>query len=105
MPYDPFHRLPDKPQPQRKPLQTFQKGQSIYTGELVSHDGIGTEARVFVDGELLVSRRFPERWQTIQWADEERKFIENGGDVNVADPAYRSTLPAFHKPSYVFHMA
>jgi hypothetical protein len=30
-------------------------------------------------GSLLVIRRFEEGWQTLQGAEEERKFIENSG--------------------------
>ena len=44
--YDPFIRPADRPQPQRRPLWALQKADSIYTCELVLHDGFGSEARV-----------------------------------------------------------
>jgi hypothetical protein len=56
----------------------IREAECIYTCELVLHDGFGGEARILKDGELLVSRRFEQEWQTLQWADQERKFIENG---------------------------
>jgi type I restriction enzyme, R subunit len=74
--YDPFLRPADRPQPQRRPLWTFQKADCIYTCELVLHDGFGSEARILKDGDLLLSRRFEQEWQTLQWAEEERRFIE-----------------------------
>ena len=74
MTYDPFIRPADRPQPQRRPLWTFQKADSIYTCELVLHDGFGSEARVLIDGDLLVSRRFEHEWQALQWAEQERLF-------------------------------
>jgi hypothetical protein len=43
-------------------------------------DGFGSEARILIDGDLLVSRQFEQEWQTLQCADQERKFIENGGE-------------------------
>jgi hypothetical protein len=43
-------------------------------------DGGGTEAQILKNGDLLVSRRFEEGWQTLQWAEEERKYFEKGGD-------------------------
>jgi hypothetical protein len=75
MGYDPFARLPPRLEPQRKPLWTFLKNDHVYTGELVVF-GIGSEARILRDGDLLVSRRFDQEWRTVQWAEEERKFIE-----------------------------
>jgi hypothetical protein len=73
-------RPADRPQPQRKPLWTFQKADSIYTCELVLHVGFGSEARILRDGDLLVSRRFEHEWQTLQWTEQERLSIENGGE-------------------------
>jgi hypothetical protein len=32
------------------------------------------------DGDLLVSRLFREGWRTLQWAEEERKYREKGGE-------------------------
>jgi hypothetical protein len=52
-------------------------------------DGGGTEAQIQKDGDLLVSRRFEEGWQTLQWAEEERKYFERGDekrDHNVGAP-------------------
>ena len=46
-------------------------------------DGGGTEAQILKDGDLLVSRRFEHGWQTLQWTEEERKSIEQGGEGNV----------------------
>jgi hypothetical protein len=43
-------------------------------------DGFGSEARITKDDDLLVSRRFTQDWQTLQWAEEERRFIEKGGE-------------------------
>ena len=80
MTYDPFIRPADRPQPQRRPLWAFQKADSIYTCELVLHDGFGSEARVLINGDLLVSRRFEHEWQALQWAEQEKLFIENGGE-------------------------
>jgi hypothetical protein len=40
----------------------------------------GTEAQILKDGDLLVSRRFEQDWQTVQWAEQEKLFIENGGE-------------------------
>jgi len=46
----------------------------------VIHDvEVGTEARISRDGDLLVSRPFKEGWQTLQWAEEERKYHEKSG--------------------------
>jgi hypothetical protein len=36
--------------------------------------------RILRDGDLLVSRRFEQEWQTLQWAEQEQLFIEQGGD-------------------------
>jgi hypothetical protein len=63
-----------------KPLWTIQQGHHTYTCELVFYDQGGTEARILKGGELMVGRRFEEGWQTLQWAEEERKVIEQGGE-------------------------
>jgi hypothetical protein len=75
MGYHTFARPPQSLEPQRKPLWTFLKNEHVYTCELVVF-GIGSEARVLRDGDLLVARRFDQEWRTVQWAEEERKFIE-----------------------------
>jgi hypothetical protein len=75
MGYHPFARPPQSLERQRKPLWTFLKNEHVYTCELVVF-GIGSEARVLKDGDLLVARRFDQEWRTVQWAEEERKFIE-----------------------------
>jgi hypothetical protein len=33
----------------------------------------GTEAQILKDGEFMVGRRLEHGWQTLQWAEEERK--------------------------------
>jgi hypothetical protein len=59
-------------------LWTLQKNDHTYTCELMFWEEGGTEAQILEDGELLVSRRFEEGWQTLQWAEEERKSLEKG---------------------------
>src|SRR4029450_8771036 len=70
-----FPPPPQSLEPQRKPLWTFLKNEHVYACELVIF-GVGSEARVLRDGDLLVARRFDQEWRTVQWAEEERKFIE-----------------------------
>jgi hypothetical protein len=55
----------------------------------------GTEARIFKDGDLLVGRRFEEGWKTLEWAEAEKRFIENGG----ANHAY----PRAVAPNVILH--
>jgi hypothetical protein len=78
--YDPVLRPADRPQPQRRALWTLQKADCLYTCELMFHDGFGSEARILVNGELFVSRRFEHEWQARQWAEQEKLFFEQSGE-------------------------
>jgi hypothetical protein len=70
MPYDPFGKPPKRAEIQGSVLWTLQKNDHTYTCELTFwEDGGGTEAQILKDGDLLVSRRFEEGWQTLQWAE------------------------------------
>jgi hypothetical protein len=70
---------PRQPKP-RKPLWTLEKDGHTYRCELLFHDQGGTEAQIMKDGEFMVGRRLEHGWQTPQWAEEERKHLENGGE-------------------------
>jgi hypothetical protein len=72
-------RPPQQPKP-RKPLWTVETNGHTYRCELLFHEQGGTEAQILKDGELMFGRRFEEGWQTLQWVEEERQFIEKGGD-------------------------
>ena len=76
---DPFTANPKQWVRTTDVLWTAQEGAHTFVCELVV-DGFGSEARIHVDGWLLISRRFPESWQTLQWAEEERKHLEQGGE-------------------------
>jgi hypothetical protein len=43
----------------------------------------GWEAQILREGELVIGRRFDLRLLAEQWAEEERKFIEVGGESPV----------------------
>jgi hypothetical protein len=50
-------------------------------GATVVHDvEVGSEVRILVDGDLCLTRLFREGWQAQQFADEERKYRERGGE-------------------------
>jgi hypothetical protein len=80
--YDPFKGRNIIRQPYSvDTLWEVQAAGHSYKCELVIHDiEVGTEARILCDGDLLVSRLFKEGWQAQQWAEEERKYREKGGE-------------------------
>jgi hypothetical protein len=80
VPYDPFGRPPKCADVQRSVLWTLQRGEHTYTCELKFWEEGGTEAQILRDGDLPISRRFEEGWQTLQWAEEGRKYFEKGGE-------------------------
>jgi hypothetical protein len=81
MTYDPFGRPPQRAQVQRSELWNLRKDDHTYSCVLMFWEEGGTEAQIPKDGDLLVSRRFEKGWQTLQWAEEERKYFESGGDL------------------------
>ena len=70
---------PRQPKP-RTPLWTLEKNGHTYRANCSSTIRAGAEAQILKDGELMFGRRFEEGWQTLQWAEEERKFIERGAE-------------------------
>jgi hypothetical protein len=61
-----------------RPGSRMSKNDHTYTCEQRFWDEGGTEAQILEDAALLVSRRFEQGWQTLQWAEEERKRIDSG---------------------------
>jgi hypothetical protein len=74
MTYDPFRRVLQRAQVQRSQLWTLEKNGRTYSCELRSWDDGRAEACILEDGEMIVSRRFECGWQTLQWAEEKRKY-------------------------------
>jgi hypothetical protein len=78
--YKPKPRRHCRGNPSRGSLSGRSRRTGTYRCELLFHEQGGTEAQILKDGELMYGRRFEEGWQTLQWAEEERKHLEQGGD-------------------------
>jgi hypothetical protein len=88
---EPFYSPNRKPPPPRQPqpgefLFEFTRDDgAIYRCELRSHaEELGipaaVEAQFLLDGELLIARRFDTKKLAMQWVEEQRKYIEKGGE-------------------------
>jgi glutaredoxin-related protein len=82
---EPFYAPGRKPTPAREPrhgevLFEFIRNldQAHFRCELRSHDGWGIEAQFWMNGELLIGRRFDTRALAVQWAMAERQALEQG---------------------------
>jgi hypothetical protein len=95
MPYDPFGTPPKRADVQRSVLWTLQKNDHTYACELKFWDGGGTEAQILKDGDLLVSRRFEEGWQTLQWPRRSGSLSRAAASehLHVADDCSRCAPP------------
>jgi hypothetical protein len=51
------------------------------TAELRNHGPYGTEGQIHENGELVIGRRFDDRWLSVQWLDAERQALEADGWV------------------------
>ena len=60
----------------REPLFEFVRGRDRFACELRYHGAYGVEAQIYVNGELLIGRRFDTRALAVQWAEEERRERE-----------------------------
>jgi hypothetical protein len=63
-----------------EPLFEFVRGHDRFLCELRYHGGYGVEARFYENEEFVYSQRFDMRARAVQWAEEERKELEKGGD-------------------------
>jgi hypothetical protein len=74
----PFRR---KPVVSREKLFQFirQADQVRFRCELHDHAEGGVEAQFWMNGSLLIGRRFDTRSQAVQWARFERRAIKKGG--------------------------
>jgi hypothetical protein len=57
----------------------IRRGPDVYVCELVVVDGCWAEARVSKNGDLIGSHRSHDGWETIAWAEAQRKDLEKGG--------------------------
>ena len=65
-----------KPKP-GEPLWALRKDGVTWDAELRDHGEYGVEAQILLQGELVIGRRFDTRALAVQWAEEERKAIDN----------------------------
>ena len=77
--YSPNQRpIPRAPRP-GEPLWSLQKDGSTWSAELRDHGtGVGVEAQILRDGDLVICRRFVVRELATRWAEQERQAIEPG---------------------------
>jgi hypothetical protein len=82
----PFYTPGRAPRPPRQPqpgevLFEFVRDsdRAHFRCALRTYNGWGVEAQFWMNGELLIARRFDTRALAVQWAVVERKAIEKGG--------------------------
>ncbi len=82
---EPFYAPGRKPPPPRQPqpgeiLFEFvrESDHAHFRCELRTYEGWGVEAQFWMNGELLIGRRFDTRALAVQWATVERPHLEKG---------------------------
>ena len=77
--YSPNYRLPPRAPKPGEPLWSFKKGGNTWLAELRDHGtGVGVEAQILRDWDLVIGRRFVLRDLAVRWAEGEREYIEQG---------------------------
>ena len=76
-----FFAAPGRKVPPRQPvpgelLWTVRRDAVMWSCELRTYNGLGVEAQILRDGELVIGRTWPTRPLAIAWAEQERKDLE-----------------------------
>jgi hypothetical protein len=76
--YSPNHRPPPRQRRPGEPLWSLREDAVTWTAELRNDGaGVGVEAQILCDGELVVGRHFALRELATRWAEQERARLKH----------------------------